>query len=157
MKNTILKTLLPAIAVLIFSAASADSHKPSAYKDCGIGAALFENDTGAIISNVIWDLGSTALTSATASEDTCEGFNADAAAFINESYDRLVEDTAVGQGQHLDTLLSIVKLDEGQKSEVILNIRSRMAKIVASEAYLAADKVERASFYYYSLMDAIKT
>ena len=154
MKNTWIQILLSMAIVLSVPYVSAES-KPSAYKDCGIGAALFDNDTGAIISNVIWDLGTTALTSATASEDTCEGFNADAAAFINKSYDRLVEETAVGQGSHLDTLLSIVNLKDERKSQVIQTIRSQMANIVASKDYLAANKIEKASHYYYSLMEAI--
>lgn len=143
------------ISMFLVSNASAEN-KPSAYKDCGIGAAIFDNDTGAIISNVIWDLGTTALTSATGSPDTCEGFNPDAAAFINQSYDRLVEETAAGQGTHLDTLLSIVSLSDDRKSQVIESIRTRMADIVASDSYLEADKIERASFYYYSLMAAIE-
>ena len=143
------------LSMLFISNASAES-KPSAYKDCGIGAAIFDNDTGAIISNVIWDLGTTALTSATGSPDTCEGFNPDAAAFINQSYDRLVEETAAGQGSHLDTLLSIVSLSDDRKSQVIESIRMRMADIVASDAYLDADKIEKASYYYDSLMAAIK-
>jgi hypothetical protein len=144
------------VSVLFVSNASAEN-KPSAYKDCGIGAAIFDNDTGAIISNVIWDLGTTALTSATGSPDTCEGFNADAAAFINQSYDRLVEETAAGQGSHLDTLLNIVSLSDNRKDQVIDSIRTRMADIVASDSYLDADKIEKASYYYDSLMAAIQT
>ena len=84
------------------------------------------------------------------------GFNADAAAFINQSYDRLVEETAAGQGAHLDTLLSIVNLNDDRKSQVVQSVRVRMADIVASESYLEADRIEKASLYYYSLMDAIK-
>jgi hypothetical protein len=144
------------VAVLgLTSPASAES-KPSPYTDCGIGAALFKNDTGATISNVIWDLGTTALTSATASPETCEGFNADAAAFILDSYDRLVEETAKGQGAHLDTLLSILDLDDQHKHNVISSVRERLADVVASTSYLEADKKGKATLYYYSLMDAIK-
>jgi hypothetical protein len=155
MKKILLTVSFSLLSILFFPNTYAAS-QPSAYKDCGIGAGIFENDTAAIISNVIWDLGSTAITSATASPDTCEGFNVDVASFINNSYDRLVEETAAGQGTHLDTLLSIAKLSEDRKSEVVQAIRVSMAKIVASEPYLAADEVEKASFYYYSLMDAIK-
>jgi len=154
MKNLIVFVGLSVASVLFVSTANAES-KPSVYKDCGIGAALFKNDTGAIISNVIWDLGTTALTSATASPDTCEGFNADAASFILDSYDSLVEETAKGQGTHLDTLMSIVELSDKRKSHVITTVRARMADVVASSSYLETDKIEKAELYYNSLMAAI--
>jgi len=156
MRKLIIFVGLSVASVLFVSNANAES-KPSAYKDCGIGAALFKNDTGAIISNVIWDLGTTALTSATGSPETCEGFNADAASFILDSYDSLVEETARGQGTHLDTLISIVELSDERKSRVITSIRAHMADIVASTSYLEIDKIEKAELYYNSLMDAINS
>ncbi len=143
-------------AALLASNVSAES-KPEAFPDCGIGAALFENDTGAIISNVIWDLGTTALTSATASPETCEGWNPDAAAFIEKSYDRLVEETAQGQGKHLDTLMSIVQVEEDSRDQVVASVRARMAEIVASAAFSEADKVEKINMYYHTFMGALKS
>ena len=95
MKNKLTTLGLSVTAILLSSNVIAES-KPSPYPDCGIGAALFENNTGATISNVIWDLGTTALTSATASPETCEGFNPDAAAFI-EKYK-----TAFGEAPNFD-------------------------------------------------------
>jgi len=142
------------VAILTSSNVYAES-KPSAFSDCGIGAAIFDNDTGAIISNVIWDLGTTALTSATASAETCEGFNPDAAAFIEKSYDRLVEETAQGKGDHLDTLMSIVKVSSEQKEQVVATVRARMADIVASSSYLESDKVEKINIYYSTFMEAV--
>ena len=59
------------VPVLVFSL---NSNAANPYVDCGIGAALFPNtDWAAVTSNVIWDAGTTALISATASEDTCSG------------------------------------------------------------------------------------
>ncbi len=144
------------LAIIMISANVNAESKPSPYPDCGIGAALFENDTGATISNVIWDLGSTALTSATASPETCEGFNPDVASFIEKSYDRLVEETAQGQGDHLNTLMSIVNVSMDKKEQVIANLRAHMANIVASQSYFEADKVEKINIYYYTFMDAVK-
>ena len=128
---------------------------PNAYADCGIGGAIFKNDTGATLSNIIWDLGTTAVTSATASPDTCEGVDVEAATFILESYDTLAEETAKGVGSHLDTLLSMVEIPASKKDQVIESIRTEMAAVVASDAYLEADKTEKANFYYNGLMKAI--
>ena len=149
-------TLGLSLAAVLLSANAFAESKPSAYTDCGIGAALFENDTGATISNVIWDLGTTALTSATASPETCEGFNQDAAAFIEQSHDRLVEETAQGQGDHLNTLLSIVKVSADKKGRIISNVRARMADIVSNPSYLEANKVEKINIYYHTFMTAVK-
>lgn len=155
MNNKISKLGFSFAVILLCANVNAES-KPSAYPDCGIGAALFENDTGAIISNVIWDLGTTALTSATASQETCEGFNPDAASFIEKSYDRLVEETAQGQGDHLNTLMSIVNVSNENKDKVIADVRAKMTNIVTSQSYLNADKVEKINMYYYTFMDAVK-
>lgn len=149
-------TLGLSLAAFLLSANAIAESKPSPYPDCGIGAALFENDTGATISNVIWDLGTTALTSATASPETCEGFNQDAAAFIEKSYDRLVEETAQGQGDHLNTLMSIVKVSDENKGKIVSTVRARMADIVSSPSYLEASKVEKINIYYYTFMAAVK-
>lgn len=154
--NTKIAILGSSFAAILLSSNVYAESKPSPYTDCGIGAALFENDTGAAISNVIWDLGTTALTSATASPETCKGFNPDVAAFIEKSYDRLVEETAQGQGDHLDTLLSIVNISDVQKELVVASVRARMANIIASPSYLDADKVEKINAYYYTFMEAVK-
>ena len=59
---------------------------PNPFTDCGIGAALFpDTHWAAVTSNVIWDVGTTALTSATASPETCSGAKVEAAMFINET------------------------------------------------------------------------
>ena len=53
---------------------SLNSFAANPYTDCGIGAALFPNTNwAAVTSNATWDAGTTAVISATASEDTCSG------------------------------------------------------------------------------------
>ena len=45
---------------------------PNPFSDCGIGAALFPDTSwAAVTSNITWDIGTTALTSATMSPGTC--------------------------------------------------------------------------------------
>ena len=66
-----------AIAVAgLSSNAMADDHmeKVNPWKQCGIGAMIFDdNGTAAAISNIIWDLGTTALSTKISSEESCNG------------------------------------------------------------------------------------
>ena len=125
---------------------------PNPFSDCGIGAALFpKHPVGAVISNVIWDVGTTAVTSATASPETCSGENAQVAAYIYESHGNLVEDAAKGQGEHLATLLSILNTDEAQQDETIADIRAQFASVVSTPEYSAMSDLEKSKALYNSL------
>ncbi|WP_337880206.1 DUF3015 family protein [Rheinheimera sp.] len=128
---------------------------PNPYADCGIGAALFtETKALAVTSNVIWDLGTTAVTSATASPETCNGKKVAVATFILQSYDPLMEDTARGQGKHLDTLLGMMEVSAQDKAAVITSLRQSMAANLASAQYLSAGKIEKSAQYFNSAIAA---
>ncbi|WP_027328263.1 DUF3015 family protein [Marinimicrobium agarilyticum] len=129
---------------------------PNPFSDCGIGAALFPtNGVAAALSNVIWDVGTTAVTSATASPETCNGKNTQAAAFIMESYDNLIEESAQGQGQNLATLMNIMEVSEQQRSAVILTLRQEAASVVATDGYLSLTAQQKAEAYYNGLLKAV--
>jgi len=122
---------------------------PNPYKDCGIGAALFSNTSwAAVTSNVIWDLGSTAITSATASPETCNGTNVQAAIFIKDTYESLAEETAKGEGEHLATLLNIYSCSTQARPSIIGEIRTNMSQNVSSSAYDSTSHMDKASNYY---------
>ena len=127
---------------------------PNPYVDCGIGAALFPNTHwAAVTSNTIWDAGSTALTSATASPETCNGKDVEAAAFILDTYENLVEETAKGKGEHVVALMNIMEVEQGQREALVLDIRSKMADEVAKPEYEGLNRVEKATVYY-QILDA---
>lgn len=68
------KTLLIFCLSLVGVSSTANSQEINAWKHCGIGAMIFnDNETAAAISNVIWDLGTTALSSKISSQESCEG------------------------------------------------------------------------------------
>ncbi|MEH6446960.1 MAG: DUF3015 family protein [Oceanospirillaceae bacterium] len=122
---------------------------PNPFVDCGIGAALFSNiGWAAVTSNVIWDVGTTAVTSATASPETCNGKSVEAAAFIYDTFDNLAEETAKGQGEHIDSLLNILEANADTRDAIIAEVRSGMATQVSSSAYDSLSQVEKASAYY---------
>lgn len=153
--SLVLAATLPSVAMAAKSDKSVGAG-PNPFSDCGIGAALFpEHKVLAVTSNVIWDIGTTALTSATASPETCSGKKVAAAQFILESYESLAEETARGQGEHLAALMNILEVDSTQQAAVIANLRTQMADVVTQSNYTSASKVEKSSAYYSSVMTAV--
>jgi hypothetical protein len=75
------------------------------YTECGLGA-MFAPNNGAVaaITNVTWDLGTTAVSSNVSSADTCQGGKKKVASLIQNAYPQLTADIAKGQGQNLDAL-----------------------------------------------------
>ena len=141
-------TLLSAVGFGQF-ASGASGEGPNPYSDCGIGAALFPNTSwAAVSSNVIWDVGSTAVTSATASPDTCTGSDAATAQFIFDTYDSLVGETSKGSGEYLTAMLNIYGCAVPTHNEVIYRIRSQMTDNVASVGYIGKSLIEKSSDYY---------
>lgn len=128
---------------------------PNPYSDCGIGAALFtENKTLAVTSNVIWDIGTTAVTSATASPETCNGKKVAVATFILESHDRLTEDTARGNGTHLTALLDLMEVAASERPQVIAALRAEMADNIAQPTYVSADRIGKATVFFNAAVNA---
>lgn len=129
------KLALIAIAVAGFST----NAMANPWTQCGIGAAIFENHPiPAAISNVIWDLGTTAVSSKISSEDTCYGKGARAAIFINENFETVMEQTSIGEGEHLNAMLDILEISTADKTNVIAHLRSHVSAEMAPEAYYDA-------------------
>lgn len=143
-------TLLVSSLTLVASAASFNaSAGPNPFSDCGIGAALFqETKWAAVTSNVIWDIGITAVVSATASPETCNGQKVAAAKFIIDNYDNLAENIAEGQGEHLVAMYQVFGLKTEAQQKATVLIRQKMAANVTSNEYKKLTLVEKASSLY---------
>lgn len=129
---------------------------PNPFSDCGIGAALFPNvHWAAVTSNVIWDIGITAVTSATSSPETCNGKKAKVAHFINDMYDTVVEETARGQGAHLVSMLEIYGCTAASHGEVVSAIRPEVSQMVTAGGYAQRSRVEKAEGYYQILTNRV--
>lgn len=149
-----------ALAALAATASQAQSSAPGSgpnpFTDCGIGAALFpEVHWAAISSNVIWDLGTTAVTSATASPQTCSGKKVAAALFIRDTYERLAEETAQGQGEHLATALSLLDCAGPQQAAAVAATRSTLGTLVAQPSYGTLTRIDKAAQYYGAIHTAV--
>lgn len=149
------------LAMVVSPAIAADNKAGSGanpFRDCGIGAALFSDTAwAAVTSNVIWDLGTTAVTSATSSPETCSGKKIETAQFIIDNYDSLIEETAKGQGEHLTAVLDIQGCDLNDRQAAIVNIRGNVANTVSSEGYTDQKMVVRATDYYNAIESAVST
>ena len=129
---------------------------PNPFVDCGIGAALFpETHWAAVTSNVIWDIGTTAVTSATMSPETCSGKNMKAALFINDTYETLAEETAKGSGEHLSALMGIMECDSSRQAAAIQGTRANMARQVSTEGFESLSHTEKAAGFYEAMDSAV--
>lgn len=153
-----MKKLLSSL-VLVVAAFSSYAEARNVWKDCGIGAMLFKDPEyywAAISSNIIWDLGTTATSSNVSSDDTCEGGKGKTARFINTTFPSLEEQTAIGSGEHLTTMLNLVGCDKSVHGQVINGVRSDLQKSMSAPGYNEKSNSEKAESYYNSLMNNIE-
>lgn len=135
------------------SAAGQDDINP--WKECGIGAGIFDdNGTAAALSNIIWDSGTTAVTSATLSPETCSGKQVEVAQFIDQTYDQLAMDTATGEGEHLTAALSLMNCSAEAHPIVVGQLRADLQEASATTGYADQAHADKAFQYYNSLNQA---
>lgn len=129
---------------------------PNPFTECGIGAALFPTvGWAAVTSNVIWDAGTTAVTSATMSPQTCNGKKVATALFIRDSYERLAEETAQGHGEHLATALNMFECAAGQQGAAMVATREAMGAVVSQPGFNALPRLDKAARFYGAMEGAV--
>jgi hypothetical protein len=137
------------ILVLSLTMFSLNSFAANPYTDCGIGAALFPNTSwAAVTSNVIWDAGTTAVISATASEETCSGSAVEVAQLIHDKYDMLETDIMLGSGSNLAALSGLLQCED---SIMPSSVATDLTQILATADYATSSRIEKSS----KLFDAI--
>lgn len=115
------------------------------YTQCGLGGAIAPNTPAvAAITNVTWDLGTTAISSNISSDGSCSTGSAKVAAFISDSYPSLEKEVAQGEGQYLDTLVSMTKPADMTKADFVAAIRADFAGVAGS----SASNVEKSEALY---------
>lgn len=135
---------------------SQSEEKLNPWTDCGIGAMLFdETKWAAVTSNIIWDYGLTATTSAVSSKHTCEGKKVVAAFFINQTYANIEEETANGSGKHITAMLNILGCNSASQADIIASIRSDFSKSAMTASYAEKSKSAKAQDYYFILDDKV--
>jgi hypothetical protein len=133
MKKTLICSAI-LVSAIFSTTASAEEVKLNPWKHCGIGAMIFEdNGAAAAISNIIWDLGTTAVTSQVSSEDSCEGKPVQAAMFIQDNFNNVIEQTSQGSGEHLNAMLDILNVEPNKQANIIEHIRDGVAQDVTTD------------------------
>ncbi|GAB2800380.1 hypothetical protein GCM10027040_29870 [Halomonas shantousis] len=147
--------LAGAMAISATAQAEVDKSNLNPWQHCGIGAAIFDsNETAAALSNVIWDSGTTAVTSATISPDTCESEKVQVAQFINDTYDVLAMETAIGEGEHLQTVIGLAGCSAEGQDAAVHALRTKLQSISGREDYSDMAHEEKAYEFYESLTSA---
>lgn len=149
MKTIVLAAGFAALSASAFmSEAQANDINP--WQHCGIGAMIFDdNTTAAAVSNVIWDSGTTAISSATISPETCNSNELATAEFIDSTYDVLIAETAQGRGDHLSTALQLVGCEASPQN--VDALRSGLSDDVNAVDYRSAAHADKAFSYYQTL------
>ena len=135
------KVLLMTIGVF-----SLNSFAANPYTDCGIGAALFPNtDWAAVTSNVTWDAGTTAVISATASEDTCSGGEAQTAMLIHDKLEGLETDIMTGSGDVYAALISTMQCNG---ADISTEVKSSYSAVLGDESYASKNRIKKSESLY---------
>ncbi len=130
---------------------------PSPYTDCGIGST-FDNKIGASSSNAIWDLGSTAITSAITSPEMCRDRKAESAKLILETLPELEKNVALGEGKYLVALTEVMGCDSAFQDKISAILRVNYAKKVSdNNAYGNKTDIQRATDMYNSVKVTIES
>jgi hypothetical protein len=132
MKRIILSTLmmgtLTASLLMPVSAQAKGSKALNPWQDCGIGAMIFPNNgPAAAISNIIWDLGTTAVTTNVSSQESCAGERVKTAMFIQATMPSLEQDVAIGEGEYVTAMLELRGCEATSHTEIIKAVRQEFA------------------------------
>ncbi|MBU2034272.1 MAG: DUF3015 family protein [Candidatus Omnitrophica bacterium] len=150
MKNFLFILLLVGVIIASVSITYAEETKDlqGIFEECGIGALLFPSwPVGASVSNVIWDLGTTASTSGLTTPGACKGGKAKLASYIYQSYDSIEKDLAKGDGKYLDMLV-VLSENTGEKERFVQDLREKLRETVESSCYSCKDRLEKAKLMY---------
>jgi hypothetical protein len=136
------------LALLAFSQSSMAREFADIYIECGLGALIAPRHTAvAVVTNVTWDLGTTAISSNISSPESCKGGQEKVASFIYNSYEALEKDLASGSGTYLDSLMVLAGYSSQAQPKLEV-LRNGFAKIVANPSYIDQNRFEKAKALY---------
>lgn len=147
MKKRLLSTAVVTAVALLMSVPQGAQAREFAdiYTECGLGAMIAPNNSAvAAVTNVTWDLGTTAISSDASSADSCKGGKPKTAALILESYPQIEADLARGQGPFVSALLSAAGCNAEVHSSVTGALRADLARAVAAPAYGTQSRYQQA-------------
>lgn len=143
------KIALASIALVsMIGSAAADRDFAAIYKECGLGAMLFPDDPIiAVVTNVTWDLGTTAVLSELSSPESCKGNPAQMASLVLDAYPQIEQDLAIGEGEYLASMVNLMGC-EGSESQAVSALRSEFTASATGGTYFEAESFEKAETLY---------
>lgn len=140
---------MSAVSVAPAAYAAEGGDTPNAYTECGIGASLFPNNGGlAAVSNVIWDWGTTALSSALSSPSQCNGGKAKTAMLVGKTYAGLEADIATGEGKYLTAVADVMACSTSSRSAMYAEVRNNFAAEAAKPAFASKNTADKGEALY---------
>jgi len=132
------------VGLALTTQAHAERTMEEIYQECGIGGLIFgeSNPTLAFISNVTWDLGTTAAIS-NATDGCNVGSTTTAAIFIHESYDVLASDLARGEGVYLESLTTLLHCGDQTSDAVVTALRNDFGSVIGASGYSSMTDFEK--------------
>ncbi len=147
--TTIKLSAVALIALLVIPQATMAREFAEIYTECGIGAVIAPNTPAvAAVTNVTWDLGTTAISSNMSSPESCAGGDGRTAMFIHDSYDSLERDLARGNGEYLDTLMVMAGCAEEAQQPLSTALRADFGSSVATDSYTNQTRFQKAESLY---------
>lgn len=140
-----------ALSLSAFAAPMGEGQREFAdiYTQCGLGAMIApNNEVVAAVTNVTWDLGTTAILSNASSAENCKGGAAKKAAFIHNAYPKLAQDLARGEGQHLHALVTLAGCKADSQAQVMTAMRSEFAQLTAVAGYATQSRFQQSEGLY---------
>ena len=77
--------------------------------------------------------------------------------FINESYDKLAEETVAGKGEHLTAMLNILQCESSAQPEFISAVRADFSNSLSEKNSASLDRTARAEQYFNIVDKQFKT
>lgn len=147
-----IKLALALVAILMTAGTASARDFASIYKECGLGALLFPDDPIiAVVTNVTWDLGTTAVSSAVTTPGACKGGSVDMAQYIIDTHPQIEQDLSVGAGTHLSSMVSMMGC--GDNTAVASSaLRAEFSNVVA-DGYYEANDLEKSELLFNAAMD----
>ena len=152
------KLLVSSIAALavIAAAQAKEADFGKIYTECGlggiIGSTVKDKNTAnilAVVTNITWDLGTTASTSYFSSDNTCANKRAETAAFIQKSYEKLEKEISIGDGKYFDALAQIAtKGTNISKEKYKSELRKKFAQIISDPQYEKMSRYQKVEKLY---------
>lgn len=126
-----------AAALLSLGAGAAQAREfADIYTECGLGAMIAPNNGAvAAVTNVTWDLGTTAISSNISSADSCQGGKKKVAALLLNSHAQVEADLAKGEGPHLAALSVAAGCSASNQVMFKASMRRELAALAAKPGY----------------------